>query len=275
MKYHIDKNNWTVILDDVDFKSVTQTDINNIAKLLSAHLVVVAKNQSLTIDDELRIFKMFDSPYSFRPDTNPNDSYVDGCVLPDSDGYILRVTARPDEDGKLGFAPNDADAIWHCDNPLRPVRKSITWLYGVEGTAGSRTSWINNAVAYADLPQETKAQIKNLKCEMCHYTDKEPSEYNHTPSLVHTNISGLTGLYFPFESISHFVDMSIEDSRVIINNLINHVTQEKYMYHHNWEDGDVVLHEQWLSIHHRWPFKDLTNRMLHRGIFDFPKQDYQ
>jgi alpha-ketoglutarate-dependent taurine dioxygenase len=274
MNYHIDNNGWTIILDNFDFSTATQQNINQIAKLLSTNLVVVARTQNLTVEDELRIFSMFDSPYTFNPETEA-DSYVDGCVLPGSNGYILRVTAKLDADGKPGFAANDGDAIWHCDNPLRPVRKSLTWLYSVAGSVGSKTSWINNALSYNDLDQATKDTIEDLKCQMCHYTDKEPSSYAHTPTLVYTNNAGIRGLFFPFESILRFTDTSETDSKLLIEKLIAHVTQEKYMYHHNWQDGDVILTEQWLSIHNRWPFKDLANRLLHRAIFDFPKQEYK
>jgi len=277
MKYHLHDNGWTVILDEFDFRTATQDDINQIAKLLATHTCVVARGQQLSVTDELRIFNMFKDPYSFQPDTNPNDHYVKGCVLPESDGYILRVTSKLDEDGLPGFAPKDADAIWHCDNPTRAIRKDITWLYSAAGSIGSKTSWMNNALSYADLDKTVKDLLIPLSCRMCHYTDKEPTEWDYQPKLVHTNIAGIPGLYFPFESILNFIDMSEKESKEIINFLISHVTQEKYLYHHDWVDGDVVLGEQWLGIHQRWPMPntvDKASRMLHRAIFNFPEQDY-
>ena len=48
-----------------------------------------------------------------------------------------------------------------------------------------------------------------------------------------------------------------------------HAEQEKYTYHHDWEDGDIVISEQWLSIHKRWPFEDMKNRLLHRIAFGY------
>jgi hypothetical protein len=32
-----------------------------------------------------------------------------------------------------------------------------------------------------------------------------------------------------------------------------------------------TLSEQWLSIHKRWPFEDMENRVLHRIAFDYSK----
>jgi alpha-ketoglutarate-dependent taurine dioxygenase len=96
----------------------------------------------------------------------------------------------------------------------------------------------------------------------------------YTPSVVHTNNAGKTGLFFPFLQISHFVGMTKEESQKIIQPLTEFTTQEKYCYHHDWEDGDLVLSEQWLGIHKRWRFEQIATRLLHRAVFDFPDQDY-
>ena len=53
--------------------------------------------------------------------------------------------------------------------------------------------------------------------------------------------------------------------------ITNHVTQEKYQYHHEWQDGDVVISEQWLSIHKRWRFEEMDKRLLHRIAFDYDR----
>ena len=41
------------------------------------------------------------------------------------------------------------------------------------------------------------------------------------------------------------------------------------MYHHDWQDGDVLLSEQWLGIHKRWKFEGIIERTLHRIESDF------
>ena len=68
--------------------------------------------------------------------------------------------------------------------------------------------------------------------------------------------------------------MTEEESKVIMDPLIEHTTQEKYIYHHDWDDGDLVISEQWLGIHKRWKFEGMPNRLLHRAVFDFPDQNY-
>jgi alpha-ketoglutarate-dependent taurine dioxygenase len=69
--------------------------------------------------------------------------------------------------------------------------------------------------------------------------------------------------------------MTKEESTPIINEYAAHTTKEKYCYHHDWDDGDVVISEQWLGIHKRWKFEGIMNRVLHRAVFDFPDQEYK
>jgi hypothetical protein len=68
--------------------------------------------------------------------------------------------------------------------------------------------------------------------------------------------------------------MTADESKKIMDPLAEYTIQDKYCYHHYWDDGDVIIAEQWLGIHKRWPFKEIDKRVLHRAVFDFPDQDY-
>jgi len=276
MQYHLHDNGWTVILDNFDFKTATQEDINQIAKLIANNTCVVAKNQSLTIDDELRIANMFKNPQPFIREHDPNNHHfwVEG-----TGGTIQRVTGELNEHGFPGIAGYVDEMLWHCNEPQKETRSPIIWLYGVKGTKGSRTSWNNNIMSYNDLSQEMKDKLSTLQIicmtglSLKDERDGIPVD-TYTPNIVHTNNAGKTGLFFPFLQMSHFKRMSVEESRKIMDPLAEHTIQEKYCYHHDWDDGDVVIAEQWLGIHKRWPFEGIATRLLHRIAFDFPDQDY-
>jgi alpha-ketoglutarate-dependent taurine dioxygenase len=63
--------------------------------------------------------------------------------------------------------------------------------------------------------------------------------------------------------------MDEEQSREFIAELRSHVEQEKYMYHHLWDDGDVVISDQWLGVHKRWAFEKIQTRLLHRATMAY------
>lgn len=281
MNYHLHENGWTVILDNFDFKTATQEDINHIARLLATNTCVVAQGQSLSIQDEVRVADMFGDVEVVTPEYKPYQR----LVIPGGEDKLLRVTGELDEHGEEGLFGHVSDLDWHCNKPAMPIRKPLVWLYGERGTVGSRTTWNNNILAYNDLDQETKDILEPLEgvfgYEHGRYTamqfeDISTREINthYTPRIVHTNIAGQRGLFFPFLQLFYFKGWTEEASQKLIKRISEHITQDKYCYHHDWTDGDVVIAEQWLGIHKRWRFEGMLNRVLHRSTFGFPDQKY-
>lgn len=281
MNYHLHENGWTVVLDDFDFATATQDDIDQIACLLATNTLVVAQNQAhLTVEDELRVAHMFGNVEDLTPVAHKEPFCH--IIVPGSENKMERVTGELDEHGQPGLFGHVSDLDWHCNQPGDPKRKPLVWLLGVKGTAGSRTSWTNNIAAYDDLSDTVKDYLKTLKM-VCGWKRGNYSEFDfgkpegaqedfnevYTPSLVHTNNGRKTGLFFPFLQFRNFVGLTESQSLSIVEELVKHVLQDKYVYHHDWQDGDVVIAEQWLGIHKRWAFDGMPSRVLHRTTFDF------
>jgi alpha-ketoglutarate-dependent taurine dioxygenase len=281
-EYTLHSNSWTIIINEFDLKEATQNDINYLARLLANNICVVIRNQSLSVSDQLRIINMFKDPEPLlTPDDENFADYAADLNL-DPIGIICRVTGETNEHGKEGIAGHIDEMRWHCNHPYREGRKPLVWLYGVRGTKGSRTSWNNNILSYNDLDEDIKKKLSNLKIitkkglENTESDNKNSGQpvHNFTPNVVYTNNANKTGLFFPFLQISQFEGMSIDDSEDLIKEIGEFTIQEKYCYHHDWEDGDLVISEQWLSTHKRWKFESISKRLLHRAAFDFPDQNY-
>lgn len=287
IKYKLHDNGWTVFLEDFDMATCTQDDVNEISKLLAKYTLVVAKKQFVTVEQEVRCMEMFHNPKPlFKPE---DEEFQRHCVDPngaDPKGILMRVTGRLDQNGSsTGFAGHDEELAWHSNVPWDPERSPIVYLRGVEGTKGSVTQWNNTIVAYRDLPQDVKDRIATLKTipltevslELSLQGEDMGKELEDQPrfNLVHTNIAGETGMYFPFLQISRFDGMTREESKPLMNMLADHVLNPKYCYSHDWEDGDCVFAEQWLGIHRRLAFDKMQHRMLHRAGLDFPIQEYK
>lgn len=266
LNYKLHDNGWTVFVD-IDLKTCTQEDINQIAKLISTNVVVVFKNQFLTVEEELRILHMFKNPTPLYEKDNP--LFQDYAV--DPDGLICRVTAEL-RNGKPGMAGDTKTFDWHVDSPEMPNRNDLLYLHGVRGTAGSRTSWNNNLLAYQELDNTIKDSIKDLHCiygniEALWAPDFEGVTYNYdwNPTLVSD-----TGLYFAPQQLLKFVELSLEDSNNLKEILIQHILKDKYVYHHDWEDGDLIIADQWKGLHKRWAFDKMDIRVMHRSTMDYP-----
>jgi taurine dioxygenase len=242
--------------------------------------VVVIRDQLLSERDEVEICERIGEVEDFsKYDSVPGGPEImRGKIAANSDKKIIRVTGEPDEHGAPGLFGHVSELDWHCNQAANEWRDPIVWLYAVRGSAGSRTSWINNILSYQDLPEETKREYAGIRMingyKQGAYSESvfgKPIDINYTyrPSLVHTNNAGETGLFFPFLQIHQIDGMNEDESREFINKLRQHVEQEKYMYHHDWRDGDVVISEQWLGVHKRWEFDKMDKRVLHRITLDF------
>jgi taurine dioxygenase len=289
MNYHIHDNGWTVIIDKFNFKTATQEDINQLAKLIADNTLVVFKKQNLDISDKLRIAKMFKDPIVL---CQPGTEGYKSLAVPDTNGLLLRVGGKENDQGDVGIGDHVGEFVWHHDYHWQFDRSPpLLFIHAVEGVLNSRTSWTNNILAYKDLDQETKDLLANLKAAMIKgielnsdgltidengdgwFEDGTLDEGRYL-DVLHVSKTGKVGIYFPFLQIDHFQGMSKKRSREILSSIAKHITQEKYVYHHDWDDGDLIFFDQYLGIHKRHRCEHIANRLIHRAAFDYPDRDY-
>ena len=264
MKTKLHENGWTVIIEE-DIKSLTKEEILEVGRLVVSNMVVVFYKQQLTAADEQRICNTIGTVQLVG----------ENIRLSNTAPAISRVTGEL-RNGKMGLFGHKHDLDWHANQPSNTNRKPLIWLYGERGTAGSKTSWINNIASYEALDNDFKEELKDIEV-FCGYKKggysdseyfKEHINTEYPIKLVQTNEEGKTGLFFPFLQIFGFKDRSEEYFNATMQRLKNHVLQSQFAYHHDWTDGDIVISEQWLSIHKRWAFEKMDERVLHRIAFD-------
>ena len=276
MKYHLHENGWVVFVDDIDLKFATHEDILQLSNLCATYTCVKIINQNLTLADEVEFIKKWKDPHKLYEADHP---LAERFNL-DSEGYVQRVTGKKNVTGFYGVAGHDCDGLWHNESPQSRGKSSIAYLYAVEGTPGSITEWNNTVLAYKDLDENTKEQIKDLKGiffgHLNHSVERTLEDfdrrkiYEDSPvPLVYTNHVGQTGLYLSIDQFERFVGMTREESLKIARPLFEFITQKKYCYLHEWTDGEVSISDQWLGVHRRLAFSKMVDRMVHRGTFDY------
>ena len=265
-------NNW-VKFYDTNINSMSDTELGEVFRNVAKHTVVVFKGQNLTPEDQLRICSVAGEVENTLANPLMIKKNRDVSTIPG----IARVTGEKNERGREGLFGHKETLDWHCNKPSEPNRKSVVWLYGVKGTKGSKTSWINMIDAYNDLSDDIKNEVDDIVM-YCGYksgTISPTSRYQEHVNrelpynLVMRNHAGVKGLFFPFLQIMEFVNRTDEEFKRIMDTLTKHVLNEKYVYDHEWEDGDLVISDQWLSIHKRWAFEAMDKRLLHRIACDY------
>ena len=269
------KDNWVVEISDFDIRTATKEEALAIGKYILSNMVVVLKNQDLEPEDEVAFCSKIGKCQFIIDPTKPREGQRTENLAVGH--HILRVTGQKNEKGEEGLFGHTSALDWHANQASNYERDPLIWLYGVEGTAGSKTSWINNIESYNALSEEFKKEIQDIQITLGYKSGSySPSKFfveHHSDDkpfrLVHVNDAGYTGLYFPFLQIFGMPGKTEEQFKDIMSRLIKHVTQPQFCYDHYWEDGDVVLSEQWLSIHKRWAFDKMEERILHRIAFNY------
>lgn len=265
---------------DIDIRDTSPEMSKEVMNILKKELVVVIKKQDTSSINFARLIHNMSlianwQQLSWMPDGNRSNitEYLDPW---DTTIYpVQRVTAEKKDNKYTGIFPI-GKLDWHS-NLNGPDRADGVALQGIRGVEGTVTSWLNTAVALAEMPKDLKDKIENTFCSYTYNMEKwadipeeqlkfmksNPSSYYM--KILQENIAGTKGLFFYNNN-----DMCIvEKDENILEELSKYLFQEKFMYHHEWETGDIVLSDQLLTLHRR-PIRSnevFEKRLLHRYTF--------
>jgi len=191
---------------------------------------------------------------------------------------VQRVTGEKKADNYTGIFPV-GELGWHA-NLNGPKRADGVALQGVRDVAGTVTSWINTAEVIKEMKVEEPDLYDSIQDKWCSYKydgglgwstpvnekqiaymQKNANEYSMR--ILQKNVAGVEGMYFYTNNNQEAVDYEL------MSELKSFIHQERFMYHHHWEVGDLVLSDQLLTLHRREPYPTsvLEKRVLHRWTF--------
>lgn len=281
MDINVNKNGWVIDITGADVRTLTDEQVNQITPLITTNITVVIHGQPTLTPEEYRAFthRLGKVQNDAAPETG--EMYV----LPGTEREIIRVTGAKDDQGQsTGIFSQKEELIWHCNETGRQDRPDVLCLYGVSGTEGSVTSYTNTQIAYEDLLKEENAPEGLLEAlpelegyynygvnfNDVKYTISDPN-YKAQPgkhSLLLKNKSGKLGIFISPKQRPLLYKNGVELDRKTKYNYVTYLydflTQEKYVYDHQWKNGDIVLNCQWHSLHKRNHFEEVEKRMLWR-----------
>ncbi|MEY4721161.1 MAG: hypothetical protein RIQ46_886 [Pseudomonadota bacterium] len=200
-----------------------------------------------------------------------------GTVKQEGDEGLMKVTfdekVNP-EYAKFFFGSQ----LWHMDGTYEEIPPFATILTPrVLSATGGETHFANNYAAYDDLPDAEKAELDKL--QVVHTmqaalfpgkpdcTVEEFALWHSYPNRVHPLVwrhkSGRKSLVLS-TSASHVVGMHPADSVYLLQRLMAHATQDRYVYRHQWRMGDLLIWDNTGTMHRVLPFPPESGRQLHR-----------
>jgi alpha-ketoglutarate-dependent taurine dioxygenase len=171
--------------------------------------------------------------------------------------------------------------LWHTDSSFREVPSKGSILHGIETTnAGGNTLFANMYAAYDDLDAETKRRIEG--CFVIHDHDfiirqsKELSSkadkgrYDALPSVRHplVQVHPVTRrrcLFLSPHTMMNIDGLEEREGRKLLDDLIAHAIQPRYVYRHVWRKDDVIMWDNRCTMHSVEPFDNASiRRIMHR-----------
>lgn len=160
---------------------------------------------------------------------------------------------------------------WHTDLIYTPTpcRGALLRMV-VKPASGGQTGWVDTAAAYDALSAATKARIEGLEArydfviDICDMRFGKPQnlrhgsmgniEYPEFPDVAHPLVwthpeSGRKALMTSPTQLVDMVDMDADEGDALLEELVAHATDGRFTYIHEWEQDDMVLWDNWRTMH--------------------------
>jgi len=189
----------------------------------------------------------------------------------------LREGALYEPEGMLKIKHIIGSYFWHFDGAYTAVPPFAPVLVPrVLSPTGGETEFASTYAAFEDLPADEQEYLSTL--EVVHSMQAAMMKGVHNPTwenmeswkghqrtlpLVWRHRSGRRSLVLG-ATASHVVDMHFADSYDLLNRLLAHTTQDKYVYRHHWRMGDLAMWDNSGTLHRVRPFDLSSGRELHR-----------
>lgn len=167
---------------------------------------------------------------------------------------------------------------WHIDGATDDVPNKATMLHAIGIAAdGGGTEFCNTYAAWEALPDDDKDRYRDLRVVHSfeaaqRLTTPDPTEdqlayWRTRPAkeqpLAWKHESGRTSLVLG-ATVDHVVGMDPDEGRELIEKLEAWATDERFVYRHEWQVGDLVIWDNRGTMHRALPYTPDSERLMHR-----------
>jgi len=239
---------------DVDLASADDATLDAVVAAFNRHGAVLVRGQTMTPDALERFVSRFGEPedHTLVENTLPGHPKV----------YVLsnRIV-----DGKPIGAHNDGIG-WHTDYSYKAEPVMCTMLYAVEvPPEGSDTLLADGCAAWNALSPERQAELdgKQLHHSWAHFMktrefnrqeEPDPVLLAENPDVLHPLIrrhptDGRKALWVSTGTVKEIVGVENPAGLDLIDELVEFMTQPRFVYQHKWRVGDVLVWDNRCTLH--------------------------
>ena len=189
-----------------------------------------------------------------------------------------------DESGEIMKSDNRrrmyglGNRLWHTDASFQDPPGRYSMLSAkVVPPVDADTEFADMRAAYDALPDGEKARLEGLRVHhsIAYSRQTLGFEFSETEQealkgAVHPLVrtiprSGRRSLYLASHA-SRIIDWPVPEGRLLLRELIEHATQPRFVYRHQWRVGDLVIWDNRATMHRARPFDDARYRRELRRV---------
>jgi alpha-ketoglutarate-dependent 2,4-dichlorophenoxyacetate dioxygenase len=249
--------------------------VSAINAAMNQHAVLVFRGQPLTAQQQLsftshfgeldiglkRVFK--------RPERLGDERLID----------ISNVNAQGQVDRRDSpkNLSNFANQLWHSDSSFMKPRAAYSMLHClIKHSWGGNTEFADLRHAYDTLDERTRHDVEGLQAEhyALHtrlllgdeaYTDEQKKELAPVVwPLVETHAGSGRKLLFVGAHARQIIGWPTAESRMFLQDLMEHATRHEHVYVHEWQVGDTVIWDNRSTLHRGRRYDVSERRELRR-----------
>ena len=222
----------------------------------SEHCLLRIRGQQLSRDDLVRFSTAFGEPV-MHP-TNQRDR--------DPQNPLITVISNIEEDGRALGALGNSELKFHADLVFLHTPGSVSILYCVEcPLTGGDTYWSNSYRAYETLGKTMQERIARLKVVYVHrnpaYNPPQPPA--HPIVCTHPETQRKM-LFVSPSSAQGIAGLDEAEGKSLLKQLLEHATQDRFVWRHQWRVGDVIVWDNRCTLHRRDAFDNSARRLMWR-----------
>ena len=219
--------------------------------------------------------------YAFTQNFGEIEEHV--ARLPDGEKLpLVHVVNNLDKNGNPTAQPHSTgNYFWHTDKSYHDVPSLATLLHALElPPEGGDTLFCNTYMAYDALSDARKQQLSELRAVHSweasrRNTGNQPAseqQKRERPPVSHPVVrthpdTGRKLLYIGIHT-SHIEGLPEAEGKALLDELLEHATQDAHVYRHKWHEGDLCMWDNRCLLHRADTNYDMSQhrRVLHRTV---------
>ncbi len=267
-----------VVVTGLDFSRPLDADrVAEVRALWMQHHILVFRCGDISDADHIRFSRHFGELELF-PEADQRSS---------RHPEIFRVS-NVDEAGHIRASDDPIDAylriveFWHTDSAYRSIPSLGAILHGIAvPDQGGETLFANLLRVYEEMPEGLRRRVVGRVGRFSYERIRDFARPGHrqlttlekatVPAVQHAlqrshpDRGGRISLYISPLNMEGIVDMPDAEAMGLIDELTAFATQERFVYRHRWQAGDLLMWDNRCTMHQVMPYdRARQRRIMHR-----------